>query len=284
MIKASLHNIPVPNGGVLSASLFRPQGGVRAAVLIVPAMGVHQRFYAPLASWLAAQGYLAATFDYSGIGLSCSGDVRDVEVNIVDWASVDCDAMVSAISAEVPDKPLYWVGHSLGAQILGFLPGVDRISKMITIAAGSGYWRENVPGLKWRAWWLWYVVAPLGIKLCGYFPGKRLRKVGDLPRGVMEQWRSWCTNPEYAIGVEGDDTRRSFAAVRVPITALSFVDDEMMSERNTESLHGFYVNAPRMIRRIAPKDVGAKRIGHFGFFKAQFEKSLWEAYLLPELG
>ncbi len=32
-------------------------------------MGVAQSFYAPLASWLAAQGFLAATFDLRGIGL-----------------------------------------------------------------------------------------------------------------------------------------------------------------------------------------------------------------------
>jgi hypothetical protein len=41
------------------------------------------------------------------------------------------------------------------------------------------------------------VVAPLTLNIAGYFPGKHLRKVGDLPRGVMEQWRRWCLNREY---------------------------------------------------------------------------------------
>jgi predicted alpha/beta hydrolase len=35
-----------------------------------------------------------------------------------------------------------------------------------------------------------------------------LRKVGDLPRGVMAQWRRWCLNREYVVGVEGEGVRR----------------------------------------------------------------------------
>ncbi|MFI4931907.1 MAG: hypothetical protein ACHP83_16815 [Burkholderiales bacterium] len=36
-----------------------------------------------------------------------------------------------------------------------------------------------------------------------------------------------------------------------------------------------YENAPRQLQRIAPGDVGARRIGHFGLFRAQFEPTLW---------
>ena len=57
----------------------------------------------------------------------------------------------------------------------------------------------------------------------------------------------------------------------------------MMSARNTESIHGFYTGAPRTMKRIAPQDIGAARIGHFGFFRSVYEPSLWRAYLLPEL-
>src|SRR3954468_438158 len=98
------------------------------------------------------------------------------------------------------------------------------------------------------------------MRIWGYFPGRRLRKVGDLPRGVMNQWRRWCLNPEYAVGAEGPAVREQFAAVTTPITSLSFVDDEFMSARNTASLHEFYKNAPLVMKRISPQDIGAKRI------------------------
>jgi len=37
------------------------------------------------------------------------------------------------------------------------------------------------------------------------------------------------------------------------------------------------------MKRIAPADVGLKRIGHFGFFRREHEQSLWQHYVLPEL-
>ena len=105
--------------------------------------------------------------------------------------------------------------------------------------------------------------------------GARLKKVGDLPRGVILQWRRWCLNPRYHVGHEGESLRRQFAAASFPIVALSITDDELMTERGTRVLIDCYENAPRELQRIAPSDVDAKRVGHFGFFRAQFEATLW---------
>jgi predicted alpha/beta hydrolase len=240
---------------------------------------VSQDYYQPFASWLAAQGFSAATFDYRGTGLSRSGALRGFDADIFDWARLDCAAMIDAL----PGRPLYWIGHSLGGQILPLVPNNHFVSKALTIATGSGYWRENSPRIRPMAWWLWFVVTPPALALWGYFPGKALRKVGDLPKGVMRQWRRWCLDPEYAVGAEGAAVRAAYAAVRAPIVSISFADDEMMSARNTESIHGFYTGAPRTMKRIAPQDIGVKRIGHFGFFRAAFESSLWRPHLLPEL-
>jgi len=52
-------------------------------------------------------------------------------------------------------------------------------------------------------------------------------------------------------------------------------DDELMTERSTRVLIDCYENAPRELHRIAPQDGGARRIGHFGFFRPQFEATLW---------
>ena len=271
--------ISTADGQRIAARFFRPEGKPKGSVLIVPAMGCSQDYYRPFASWLAAQGFTAATFDYRGMGLSHQGGLRGFKADILDWARLDCAAMINAL----PDRPLYWIGHSLGGQILAMVPNQAAVKKAITIATGSGYWLENVPSLRMKVWWLWFVLVPLSLPLFGYFPGKALRKVGDLPKGVMTQWRRWCLNREYAVGVEGDAVRAQYAAVRTPIVSLSFADDELMSLANTESIHGFYKAAPRTMKRIAPQDIGARRIGHFGFFRSAFADSLWRAHLLPEL-
>ena len=191
--------------------------------------------------------------------------------------------MIDALAAAAPGKPLTWLGHSLGGQVLPFVPNRDRVAKMVTVTAGSGYWRESPLGLRWRVWFLWYFLVPLSVRLWGYFPGRRLGVVGDVPRRVMEQWRRWCLDPEYAVGVEGAAVRALFAAVETPIVSLSFTDDELMSARNVASLHGFYTRAPRVMHRLRPRDVGERRIGHFGFFRRRYERSLWRPYLLPAL-
>jgi len=121
--------------------------------------------------------------------------------------------------------------------------------------------------------------------LYGYFPGKRLRKVGDLPLGVMQQWRRWCLNRDYLVGEGGDSVRAQYAAVTTPMLSLSFTDDEYMSAKNTANMHAFYAGAPRDMRRIAPQDIGARRIGHFGFFRTRFAKTLWPQvtqWLMPQ--
>jgi predicted alpha/beta hydrolase len=284
-VTSSERAVATASGAALGATFFRPDAAPIAAVLIAPAMGVAQAFYAPLAGWLAGQGFLVATFDYQGIGRSLHGRLRDVTANIFDWARDDCAAMIDELARAAPGLPLLWIGHSLGAQIVALVPAAarDRIARIVSVAAGSGYWRENTPALRRRVWWMWYVVVPLALRLTGYFPGRRLGVVGDLPGPVMVQWRRWCLHPQYAVGVEGDAVRAQFAAVTAPIVSLSFTDDEFMSARNIESLHGFYSSARTQMIRIDPRDVGQARIGHFGFFRAPAEAPLWRRYLLPAL-
>jgi predicted alpha/beta hydrolase len=263
------------DGYSLSAHTFGDVHTARAGVLIVPAMGVEQTYYAPFAHWLVERGYFVVTFDYRGMGHSRRGPLKQLKADVYTWVMQDCAALVEYAAVRIAGKPLLWIGHSLGGQVLGLLPNRDRIAAMMTVATGSGYWRENSPSLRRYVWWLWYVAAPLAVRLFGYFPGRRLRKIGDLPAGVMMQWRRWCLNREYLVGVEGEDVRARYAEVRQPILSLSFTDDEYMSARNIESLHGFYAAAPRELRRIAPSEIGVERIGHFGFFRRKLGELLW---------
>src|SRR5437868_1080210 len=109
------------DGHRIRACFFRPAGEPKGLALIVPAMGTPQTYYQRFAQWLAAQGYVAATFDYRGTGLSRAGSLRGFDADIFDWARLDCAAMVGALGDAHPSLPLYWIGHSLGGQILGLV-------------------------------------------------------------------------------------------------------------------------------------------------------------------
>lgn len=271
---------PATDGFELAGTLHGETTTAQGAVLIAPAMGVAQNYYTEFAQWLSRQGLLVLCFDYRGMGASRPSthaqSLRGFEADILTWAQRDAAAALAWLRAQLPEeKPIHWVGHSLGGQILGLLPNRALVQRAVTVASGSGYWRENSPQLKRMVWWLWYVLVPVTLPLAGYFPGKRFRKVGDLPRGVMQQWRRWCLSPHYMMGEGGDALRQHYGALDTPMLSLSFTDDEFMSGRNIESLHSFYSGAPRTMQRFAPADLGVRRIGHFGFFRPQFQGTLW---------
>jgi predicted alpha/beta hydrolase len=272
--------------GVIIMATFHgtqlPLGELKGAVVVAPAMGVAQRFYEVFAAWLARQGYLVATFDYRGMGLSRPQRLRGFKADILTWAQLDCAAVLASVSERAAGRPLYWIGHSLGGQIAPLVPGIEKVRRIVTVCAGSGYWRENAPGLRRRVPFLWYVIAPVSTALCGYFPGRSLGIVGDLPAGVVLQWRRWCLDRRYVLS-EGEWVRERFAAVTVPVVLFSVTDDELMSAASIDSLRGWFTSAPAAARRISPQSLGVPRIGHFGFFRAVFERPIWQTLLLPQL-
>jgi len=200
--------------------------------------------------------------------------MRDVKADLFDWAQ-DYEAVISAAKAALPSRPLYLLGHSLGAQLPGLLKKPEQVDGLLSVAAGSGYWRDNAPQLKRIVPYFWWVLVPLATRLCGYFPGRTLKKVGDLPAGVILQWRRWCLDPRYSVGAEGPAVAQSYGAVRFPVLALSMADDELMTLRGTHNLVNLYANAERRVESITPADLQVRRIGHFGFFRDQFRQSLW---------
>lgn len=258
----------------LALRIYEPAGAALASVVVAAAMGVRQEFYAAFAAWLAEQGYRVTTFDFRGQGDSLRGPMRTVRANLLDWVA-DYEAVVAAAKAAVPAQPLYLIGHSLGAQLPGLMRDTAAIDGMLTVAAGSGYWRDNAPKLRRVVPFFWWVLVPIATALYGYFPGKRLGMVGDVPKGAILQWRRWCLHPRYSAGAEGAQAERRYASVRFPIVAFSLTDDEMVTPQGIRDLLALYAHAPSRIDTIAPQDVQAPRIGHMGLFVKPFRDTLW---------
>lgn len=283
MHSESMRQIVAADGYHLAATCYLPAGEPLGVVMIASAMAVEQRYYAPIANWLAGKGWQVISFDYRGMGKSRHGPLALLDVDLQGWARLDCDAVLREAVIAAEGKPVIWLGHSLGGQLPAFMPDMERVHRVITIAAGSGYWFENAWPLKRRVWLLWFLVAPMATRLLGYFPGARLGMVGDLPAGVIRQWRRWCLNPEYAIGAEGPDMARQFAEMSAPISGFAFSDDELMSKRNIEWLHNAYSETNVDFQYIHPANLGLKQVGHFGFFRPEHEAMLWPMLLAPVL-
>ncbi|MCV2886560.1 alpha/beta fold hydrolase [Aestuariibacter sp. AA17] len=266
----------------ITATDYLPIGEYEKHVIIAPAMGVHQQYYADFAAWLASQGVRVTTFDYRGMGQSQSLPIKDYAHDILDWATVDCSCVLSHVLSQSQDKAVYWLGHSLGGQIFPLINGIHQVEKVITVASGTGYWRYNAAPLNKIAWLLWYVIVPVSTQLWGYYPGKRINLIGDLPKNVMRQWRRWCLHPKYCVGVESSAIKAKFNDISVPLDSLFMADDEMLSQKNWRDLVDLFGMQQKQKHLIHPAEFGEKRIGHLGFFKKRYAQSVWEP-LLPTL-
>lgn len=141
----------------------------------------------------------------------------------------------------------------------------------VLVAAGSGYWRDWAPASRRKAPLMLHLAAPL----LGWFPGKRLRMVGDLPGPAMPQWSRWCRHPEFAWGAEPEHVLPSLRATRFPIHALSFTDDDAMTANCTRKLLAALPNAPSQLQVVAQADLGLTAIGHVGAFRSEVESAVW---------
>lgn len=261
------------DGHELAVTRFPAEGQAWATILVAGAMGVRQDFYEPIARFLAENGMHALTFDYRGMGASRDGSLRGFRADVTTWAKSDLDAMLREARAMGPDLPAFALGHSLGGQLFGSVPGGASLDAFVTVTAGSGWYRHN-ERMPLRVRFLWFVAIPLLTPLFGYFPGRRLRMVGDLPSGVAWQWRRWCTHRDYLLS-EGEEMRRRYESVTAPVLGYSFDDDAMLTKRSIDELHGFYRNARVERRHVAPAGAGRPRIGHMGYFLPESRDNLW---------
>lgn len=243
-------------------------------LVIAPAMGASQNFYHPLARWMASKGWRVICFDYRGLEKN-NKVTREMDQSILTWASRDANAVLDFAYEQSKGQQVVWFGHSLGCQLLGAMSSRSKVDRLVGVATGTGYWLRGDFALMPKAALLWFVLVPVLTPLFGFFPGKKLNVVTDLPKNVIWQWRSWCLNRDYVAGAEDSAIKDDYDRYEVPLDILTFTDDELMSAKNSSDLYRLYPRAKGRHTRIAPKQAGLKRIGHFGFFKEKQEEILW---------
>jgi len=275
--------IPAMDGYKLGATLFLPRGGKRRAVLISSATAVPRRIYRGFAGYLARRGCTVLTYDYRGIGgsrqLALEGynkpkSLRGFKASMADWAALDATAAVGWMRERYANLPLGYVGHSFGGQALGLLANNREISRALLIAAQAGYWKLMTSPESYRVYAMMNFIGSPLTRALGYTPG--WTGIGeDLPMGVFLQWTDWVNSPRYFF----DDTSvaglDNFAQYKGPMRAVCISDDPWATPSAVELLCAGYSSTRPEIITVTPGDVGASKLGHFGFFRADHRDTLW---------
>ncbi len=250
----------------------RPDG----SVIVNPATGVLARYYHRYAQFLARHGFDVLTFDYRGIGQSRPQQLRGAGYRWRDWGERDFDAALRWMAKHRRNGPLTVVGHSIG----GFLPGLAEsapmIDRMLTVGAQYAWWGDYMASRRLALLFKWHVAMPMVTAACGYFPGRRLGWLEDLPKGVANEWsfRGRCFERSHPAG-ERQAALRRMAAVKAPILAVVVSDDELGTIPAVHRALNYYKGAQRMSVLLHPADFGRDAIGHFGLFHDRYTDSFW---------
>lgn len=261
------------DGAPLAATVFAGAAASRrSAVVIASATGVRRAYYDAFASFLAARGHDVLTFDYRGIGGSRDASVRP---KMHEWGEQDLAGVIAHAAERLGarDGTVAVVGHSVGGQLVGLVPEPARVRRFVAVAAQSGDFRLWPLATRLAMAALWYGLVPGVTRAVGYLPGA-LGIGEDLPPGVALEWAAWCRTPGYLVGGPGSSRLARYERMTAPVLAFSFDDDPYAPPAAVDALLALYRRAPVDRRAVARADVGP--IGHFGFFRDRFRRSLWE--------
>ncbi|MBL0291802.1 MAG: alpha/beta fold hydrolase [Betaproteobacteria bacterium] len=227
--------------------------------------------------YLAEGGFLPLVYDYRGIGRSRPQSMRGFEASVEEWGSKDCAAVLDWLAERFPGARRIVIGHSVGGFLTGFARNGHLIDHMVLVGAHTGYWGDYAPYARPWMYLLWHAFMPAVTRLVGYFPGRWLHMLEDLPRGVALEWAA-RRKPDFwwnARGADGqpdvariDEVLGRFRSIHASVLALRFEDDPFATVAATERVLGLYSGCTAEQRLVTRADAGGQKIRHFGFFAA----------------
>lgn len=273
--------ITCDDGVVLGGHLWTAQGDARLGSVIVNcATGVLARYYHRYARFLAGHGCDVLTYDYRGIGKSRPDRLRGCGYRWREWGTRDFEAALRFTHARRPSETIAVVGHSIGGFLPGLAPSARLIARMLTVGAQYAWCGDYAASARLRLFAKWHVAMPALTALFGYFPGRMLGWLEDLPAGVANEWS--FRKPRFEDSFPAADrqaARDRMSAVTAPILAVSLSDDEIGTRAAVRRTLAYYTGAERILVHPTPSDFGREAVGHFALFHDSHADTFWAGTL-----
>jgi len=278
--------VPAFDGYELGGLLCSVRGEKPARVAVLhPGAGIRALNYRRFATFLAQSGMPVLLYDYRGIGLSRPRALRGFRATVEDWAEYDCAGAIAWLQERFPGAQIVGIAHSIGALLAGGAANATHQAQLVLIGGHTAYYGDYDERYRLPMTLLWHGLMPAVTRLLGYFPASRLGLGDDIPGGVALQWAA-RRSPELRPAGAGPEYERIHqlldrcALLQRPAVLISISDDAFAGTAGTKRLLSYY---PRLfpLKHVVftPADAGARRLGHFGFFRRAGGSVLWPRFL-----
>lgn len=258
-----------PDGSFNGFDLFKPEGESKAIIMVFPAMGVKAAYYKALGAELSANGYIAAICDLRGLGNSSVRPSRKINFGYTEMLHYDYQTAFDNIKQRYADKPVYFLGHSLGGQ-LGSLFAADHpgaLAGLILVASCSVYYR-GWSGLSRPRVWIGTQFAGLVGKVLGYFPGRQIGFGGLEAAGVIADWSRQARTGKYVLGKERVSYEEKLGEVTLPVLSITFEADTLCPKVPAMNLYQKFSAASQVEHiHLLPDDPRNDHFKHFNWAK-----------------
>lgn len=256
--------IELPSG--LKLTVDRPAERSARTLVLLAAMGTPAKYYDRFVKGLVERGHPV-------VRVRWRDEDRDFPINnpeygYADLAEVDAPAAINWAREQFGEDPVV-LGHSLGGQIASIsAAGSGPLAGIAVIASGTNYWRGSGP-----RWALGVgaisVIAPIIVRIFGFWPGGRLGFGGRQPANVIRDWARLGRTGRFEPAHARTDLEGSLKNYAGPFLSLTISGDAYVSKGATESLLKKLTSA--RIEREHWKPEAHSHRGHFGWTRADHE-------------
>ncbi|WP_271784205.1 alpha/beta fold hydrolase [Aquimarina algiphila] len=269
--------IPAKDGYQLMGQLYIPSSKVtnNKVLIINSATAVSRKLYHHYATFMAEHGYHVITYDYRGIAASRPKKLRGFKATFLDWGDKDFAGVINYVKKEFPNQKILTLGHSIGGTIIGMTEKNTEISGVITVGAQTAYYKDWPKKQRAKIYFLWHIILPWITNVVGYFPGKKLGMLEDVPKGVIHQWHNRRKHTDIKKQLENNGVKLFYNTYQSKLLTLGIEDDPIGTEQAIKRIHNLFKSNQKEIEIIRLEEILTDKIGHFGFFRRKFKETLW---------
>ena len=260
------------DGREMELCLYQPAIENQQVIVIGQHVTMERKEYGQLAGYLSEKGYVVITFSYRGIGNSESVVKEGRKSTMKHWATQDLNGALLFAKNRFPQMELILLAHGVSGEIAGIAPASSYINRLILVNSALTCSRLRPFHIRLYLWAI-SLIAPLLIFWYGYFPGKKIGYLSDIPKGVLKEWAGWCSNSN---GLFDDFPDNNYCRLKIPLLALSFSGSAYMNTRAISTLLARYENAQIQWYHLSPALFGQQRLSMNDFFTATTGETLWD--------